>query len=488
MSAGHNHVVHVAPIHRLPFETLVHIFILVSINRCHKVDFVDGHPPGNPPQYPDCLAHVCSRWRQIALSSPYLWTHVDLDPRLSSREGLVNRTYNYTQRASMLPLDVHIDDKGCVEENSYILEAAFSHVASRTRSLNFIITAPELLHFHRSVFDSMVPILSPKLFNTLYMSCDVSLPDPFFAGRNSDPWITHNSDDLDECPNILRWESIAIDGSLSGVSNLHLQGVYFNWSSQLYHGLVDLRLTSPPVGKAADIDVYALRSILSNCPGLRIFHFSLELVTYDDPGYEYLYKDSSDPVCLPDLEVIYVSTARAYYGKYPSFNAGALLRLLAPGSKPLRLTIETGHDRNEPLFNSDGMREFCARSRVERLCVRNAYPSLDELRLCHLPDLKVLVFDSCRNISTQADPKSTFTLDSCFIHAAKLDLNQLPSLLGLCPTGLMFSMCDIRDEPMGQESGRVIPEAELRAAFPTVQFLKDENLWHDPTASWDIVD
>ncbi|KAH7332622.1 hypothetical protein B0J17DRAFT_678320 [Rhizoctonia solani] len=452
MSNIHNHATCVASVHKIPAEILAGIFYLVSPNHCHKY-FPTDDPPRSFIQYPDCLTHVCSRWREVALSFPSF------------------RTRDYNRRAGKLSLDVHLDDKGCMSDNSFLIDSIVSHLASRTKSLDFIITTPELLHFHRFVFDSMLPALSSKIFKTLRMSCEVSLPDPFITGRDSDPWLVHGSDDSDEYdwgPNMLRWDGDVIDDSFSGVRTLHLQGVFFNWSGKLYHGLVDLRLTAPPIGKATDMDVYTLMSILSNSPGLRIFHFSLELVTDEGIDDERLYKEPIHSVFLPDLEVIQVSTARAYLGKHPSFHAGSLLQLIAPGSKSLRLTIETGSDQNEPLFNSDGMKAFLARSKVEKLCVKNGYPSVDEMRLCHLPDLKVLVFDCCRRISVYPAPNPSFKLPTCFIHDGALDLEKLRSMVELCPAGLVLSMCDVvRCWNGGQTNDRIIPEAVLRAAFPT---------------------
>lgn len=479
-----------APVHKLPAEILAFIFGLVSINRCHK-HLSANEDPRSFIQYPDCLTHVCSHWREVALCFPFLWNHIDLTPHNSIHGGLVSRSRDYNRRSGKLPLDVHLDDKGCTADNSFLIDSVVSHLASRTKSLELIITTPELLHFHRFVFDSMLPGLSPKIFKTLRMSCEVSLPDPFIAGRDSNPWLVHSSDDLDEYdwgPNILRCDGDVIDNSFSGVTTLHLQGVFFNWSCKLYRGLVDLRLTSPPIGRATDMDVYTLMSILSNSPRLRIFHFSLELVTYEGIDDEWLHKEPICPVFLPDLEVIQISTSRAYLGKLPSFHAGSLLQLLAPGSKPLRLTLETGPDKTEPLFDSDSMRAFFMRSKIEKLCVKSGYPSVDELRLCHLPDLKVLVFDTCRSVSVNFAPDSSFKLTTCFIHASELELEKLHSMVALCPIGLVVSMCDVVcRRPGDHTNGRIIPEAVLCAAFPTVKFKVAEGLWLDPTADWNIL-
>ncbi|CAE6441713.1 unnamed protein product [Rhizoctonia solani] len=491
MQHMYDHTILTAPINKLPTELLIDIFLLVLKKRCHNPHCTGGNRSENRIRYPDRLAHVCYRWHEIVISLPLLWTHIDLNPRTSMSGSLVHHARNYTNRAGRLTLDLHLDDRGCTRTGACIIEDIVSFTADRTQSLDFIITSPEILHFHRFVFEQMIPRLSPRVFKTLRISCEVSLPDPFIAGRDSDPWLVQDSDnpnDYDWGPNILRWKQEIINNSFSGVANLHLQGVFFNWSSMLYHGLIDLRLTSPPIGRATDIDIYTLNLVLSKCPGLQIFHFSLQLITHEVADDEVFFEQPCDPVSLPVLEVIEVSTAHAYTGGRPSFHAGSLLRLLAPGSKPLRLTLETGHSPNEPLFNSDGMKEFLARSRVELLCVRSGHPLMDELRLCHLPDLKVLMFDSCRRISASPNPNWSLEVQSFFVNATTLNLKDLHSMVRLCRNELVLSMCRVLPMLADEKKAHFMPQEELQAMFPTVKFTPSERLWCDLVARWDILD
>ncbi|KAF8414924.1 hypothetical protein L210DRAFT_3539836, partial [Boletus edulis BED1] len=66
------------------------------------------------------LSHVCSRWRQVALSSPALWTTIRV-PILHKETAV--RTY--FQRCKQCPLDIHIgpmlSDKRIMELISSLL-------------------------------------------------------------------------------------------------------------------------------------------------------------------------------------------------------------------------------------------------------------------------------------------------------------------------------------------------------------------------------
>ncbi|CEL62822.1 hypothetical protein RSOLAG1IB_10506 [Rhizoctonia solani AG-1 IB] len=405
-------------------------------------------------------------------------------------ERPLDRVIYHTNRSGKLPLELHLDDVGCTQDDASIVQDIVLVAGARIQSLDFTMTSPEILHFHRLVFEHILSGISPSDFKTLRISCEVSLPDAFITGYDSGPWLafeTGNAPHSDLGPNILRWKQGIINSGFSGVTNLHLQGVFFNWSSTLYHGLVDLRLTAPPIGKATDIHISTLKYILSKCPGLRTFQFSLHLITNEVDDEPSLQRPS-DPVSLPDLEMIRVSTAHAYIGGRPSFYVGSLLRLFAPGSKPLRLILETGRNPNEPLFESNGMKEFLVRSKVERLCIRNGHPSINEMRLCHLPDLKHLAFDSCHRISAPTSPNWSLGLQSLFVNATTLGQEDVRSMVELCPNGLTLSMCKICPTHVDEKQAQSVPELDLQAMFPAVRFTMNERLWCNLIARWSNLD
>ncbi|KAG8736508.1 hypothetical protein FRC11_002599, partial [Ceratobasidium sp. 423] len=384
---------HIASVNKLPTEILSYIFHLASanINPCHIPSSTDSDASEKRVWYPNCLAQVCSRWYDVATSLPSLWTHIDLIPGASIGGGSMDSARAYAQRAGNMPLEVHLDDKRCTRYHELdTLEATLQSLAPRMKALDFIIAAPRLLDFHGSVLNSIIPGLSPGVFKKLHVRSEAALPRSLFFWSH-EVWVASSGDGPG--PNILKLTNDVIDDRFSGVTSLHLQGIFFDWSRGLYHGLVDLRLNSPATGRASPINAFVLVSILSQSRGLRIFHFSLNLSAIEDAD-DVWFVDPGVPVSLPDLEVVQVSTTRVWS------NAASLLRLIAPGSKPLRLTIETGP--YEDLLRPGGINEFFARSRVEKLCIRDANLSVNELRLCSLPDLKVLVFDSCHRMTIEA--------------------------------------------------------------------------------------
>ncbi|KAG8693394.1 hypothetical protein FRC11_002933, partial [Ceratobasidium sp. 423] len=226
----------------------------------------------------------------------------------------------------------------------------------------------------------------------------------------------------------------------------------------------------------------SLLSILSKSPGLKVLYFSLDLITPEDADDEPTHDPPIDPVSLRDLEVVHLSTTRPRNVNRSNLDVGSLLRLLAPGSKPLRLTLEVTSHINEGLLDSDNTREFFTRCKVEKLCIRNGAPGMGYLPLCRLPDLKVLVFDSCL-MQDHAASYSALGLHTWVIHNTTVHGSDLPRLVELCPNGLVLSQVEVLSN---DTSIQLVPNEKLQASFPNIRF---EEVWrHDPTADWDIVD
>jgi hypothetical protein len=468
VTVGHsrNLCINVTPINKLPSEILIQIFHFVSANSCPLLPSGDSSRRTMVPKYPDHLSHVCSHWRQVALSSPSLWAHIDLSPDPLSGRMFLNRAYTLSKRAGKVLYDIHIDDQGCTGSH-HAVDQVVSRLAPRSRALEFVITTQQLLPFHSYVFQGLVDGCKPEIFERLCVSSNVSFPDPLIRGCDDSLWdgrqyYTNTDRGLD--PNVIRASQDHIDHALAGVTTLHLQGVFFDWSRKLYHGLVDLRLTCPVEGKAPVIFESSLASILTNSPGLRILHFSLDLISPNSS-----HGHPIDPIPLQDIQVVSVSTIHARNENSRSdFHVGSLLRLLAPGSKPLRLTLETTRHREEPLFDSSGTRDFLARSKVEKLCIKNGCQSMDELAQMQLPDLKQLVFDSCSIPSRVA---SCLALGSCtwVIHGCTLGLSKLRQIVNLHPTGLVLSQVTVHP---GGSRPIFMREEEIRTTFPNIQFLE----------------
>ncbi|QRV98789.1 F-box-like protein [Ceratobasidium sp. AG-Ba] len=99
---------YLAPIHRLPLETLSTIFILAN-RRCLRMkegNLLEQFSPTH--LFPTALASVCARWRRIAHNTPALWSHIDI---LAGRDRVssdLNWASLWVGRARGLPLDVDV--------------------------------------------------------------------------------------------------------------------------------------------------------------------------------------------------------------------------------------------------------------------------------------------------------------------------------------------------------------------------------------------
>ncbi|KAJ8075527.1 hypothetical protein PM082_021157 [Marasmius tenuissimus] len=95
----------VSPVHRLPSELLLAIF-----GHCCEVNVIDDQTM--PPAM--ALTMVCGRWREIALSSPRLWSSISLDLRnfrdhsAHRRIAHIDLTISFLERSKMAPLKVRI--------------------------------------------------------------------------------------------------------------------------------------------------------------------------------------------------------------------------------------------------------------------------------------------------------------------------------------------------------------------------------------------
>ncbi|KAH7332615.1 hypothetical protein B0J17DRAFT_771701 [Rhizoctonia solani] len=442
----------ILPINALPVEVLAHIFHLVLQEPCRfHQSSEDGDNSIIFPRFPDYLAQVCSLWRQVAFDCPQLWRHIDLTRNDRWYEGLFARARKHEYLVDQPWIELHIAEedgrpfgfKDCDDEphDYQELQGFASSISSRMETLEMVVLEG-FGPFHRCLLsgllrDAQRPALKKLVLwsggehrNTFIIPFDIERHE--MADEFSDFAVNMTEDELAR--------------GYSTIDVLHGRGIFPSWSSTAYHGLVDLRLLSTYCW--SNIEEREIVSILKSSPGLRILHFGLEIrdLTLDT--------EHVTPVDLQGLQVVKLFS---YNGDdmYPS----GILRLLAPGTKPLRLSLEGEFKPNDTWITElDG---FFLRSRVAKFYANTSIPPLS-LLLCYAANLDL------RQVNTRG--WTSFPGTSPVFTSSKLGLvcGQPPDLAHVLPFG---------DWLTGEE---------LSEAFPAVKTLRGSA--RDPTADWDILD
>ncbi|KAH7332610.1 hypothetical protein B0J17DRAFT_678303 [Rhizoctonia solani] len=473
-----NYSLRLAPINCLPPEILTRIFHLV---RKHPCDLYQSSSSNKKcyPGYPDYLAQVCSLWRKTALSSHSLWCHIDLSSHESWCAGLVSRVETYVARAGELPVELHVSaHEGwdtTPSDNKYEdLSRILSLISNRVESLEFAIGT--FGGFSRAVFRGLL-LRRPPTLTKLILRSEIDRSNVFIVPDPTQP--------------IERGEGLALglpenqlESSLAPLTTLHLCGIFPLWSSTAYHGLVDLRLLS--TRGWSFIEETELIIILKSSPRLRILHFDLE-VHNSTPR-----TNSEGQVQLRDLQVIKIFP---HYSD-PRWCPSNILQLLAPGTKPLQLSLKGYHGSNDVLVMNLG--KLFARSRVARFYSNATCQPTHLLR--HAPHLEHVIFD-CSRYDTRGyiyfnEPSFFFSmrmigllsrLRSLHLVGWILSDDELRSLVDHRVNGIALYSCDIH----GRNSGGTFKLSirKLLESFPTVE-ISERNPYSliDPVNDWDILD
>ncbi|KDN38956.1 hypothetical protein RSAG8_09113, partial [Rhizoctonia solani AG-8 WAC10335] len=439
-----------APINALPPEILTRIFHLVIEGPCqfhrpcpNRKDNVIVYP-----QFPDYLA-----------------------------QGLVNRAWEHTDRADLVPIELHVAGESCYCEDYCEERRHYGYLHDLLRRISHLVETLEIVAtgqfgpFHRTVFDGLFNPGGSNLKKLVL--CSQGEHHNTFIFPTSLSWHQLDHDLSDFGLNIT--ESQFARG-FSTITVLHARGIFPSWPSTAYHGLVDLRLLS--TSQYSTIKEAEIIPILKSSPGLRILHFGLEIRNRAPD-------DEVTSVDLPDLQVVKV---------FPLNNPDAcnILRLLIPGTKPLRLSIEECDKRSVDFITE--LDKFFARSNVAKFHTQEIFPPFS-LLLRHSAHLECAIFsnfdpqsrDELRanlvHVDGQAPPiclKSLRLLNSC------LSEDDLHKLLKFCPSGIVLDSSAVcRDGSEDPESTK-LSEKELSDAFPTVKIALESV--KNATADWELFD
>ncbi|CEL61270.1 hypothetical protein RSOLAG1IB_09892 [Rhizoctonia solani AG-1 IB] len=282
-------------------------------------------------KYPDILTHVCSYWRQIALGSHALWTHIDLSFDNSISAQLVSRADTYASRAGQASLHLHIHSEPPMQNyplgGNPLTPRLIESLAPQTGELVLRLEKDHdtmgviLEAFLRNCTPGVFTRFSLKTFLTETRSCN------FIRTKgNLDPEGSLHEEDL-----ILDLPEQRLDDVMVHVTALHTFDLLLPWSSKAYHNLTDLRLNCNTLPHGGEISESDFVRILRSSPLLQRLELGLTMIK------ALPVTTQIDPVILDYIRVLKLDMRESPSSN--QFRLGCLLRWISPGSRPLRVEI-----------------------------------------------------------------------------------------------------------------------------------------------------
>ncbi|KAG8791591.1 hypothetical protein FRC12_008704 [Ceratobasidium sp. 428] len=198
------------PVHQLPVETLGYIFsIVVASSPCFPVDKLlrDGLLD---------IPRVCVRWNQVAIDTPSLWSHIDINLSQSSVATTLERAQLWLKRCHNMPIHLHLD--GIPDLQSKDVPDLLAFMRPHGGSLGSLVFTN---YCHRSLVHALLSLTSGSL-KTLVASNTVapfdqedvsSLPTGLLCGLTT---LDLMESDQVICPSVSDVAKL-----LSGNSTLH---------------------------------------------------------------------------------------------------------------------------------------------------------------------------------------------------------------------------------------------------------------------------
>ncbi|KAG8769703.1 hypothetical protein FRC12_004797 [Ceratobasidium sp. 428] len=344
-------------INRLPLDVLIRIFEL-SITYCTRNShFRWSH-----------LSDVCTSWRRLAIHTPSLWSHVDIDPIISFShvQLLLSRSQNHA-------ISVHIHEgSGCSHEDTDSVDGSHGH--------NFVEQLVQILkpHIHRVHALGIKPIACIPTSGLAVLRLWLEHGDPALSKslslhltRGDLSVIDQEDEDGSEDERHLA-DSENAKQMLQSISAIRFYSDYIPWNGVVYSSLVELHLENPPmpIGISAQ-QIYEVLS--SSSPILEVL--KLGSIAASSEGAWV----NPEPIVLTCLKVLGLIRIRSR----------CLPILLAMMTLPTECSVAL-----QECENSDELQGFFSRSRIVNLEWRssntNRVPAILSL-LPRLPCLRTLV-------------------------------------------------------------------------------------------------
>ncbi|CAE6443017.1 unnamed protein product [Rhizoctonia solani] len=403
-------------INRLPPELLRWIFYcLVASEPC----IVDG--VGSLPKNPLRISLVCTYWRQIVITSPNLWSHIDISARILQDNRTLSCIQTFLSRAGHTPLYLHIKcetydntEGHSKDQVNATLGEFITPLVPRTRELKCSMGVDSPSEQDSQFYQSfMSHFLNKDTTLGKLTTLDITINSynrTFYIQTAEHP---QSSDTL-----VLEISPHQLEDLLLPVTVLRLSSIVPHWASKAFHGLIELRLLA--FGDSPRIHESQLVTILKHSPELRVFEFGTN-IEFTDLTLE--------PVALDSLEMLVT-----HFMTYSQL--GKFLRLLETGPNPLFVSIDSPYMDVEL---NDNIKRFFSYSNVTRLYTShfdNFSQSLELVNLSHTiktlamtsPGYDSWILDSQSELSTQV------CLDALYLMGSfELEIDQLQGV-ARCPS------------------------------------------------------
>ncbi|KAG8748085.1 hypothetical protein FRC12_013925 [Ceratobasidium sp. 428] len=344
VSVARNRSPKLAPIMDLPQELLAHIFELVLFAEYRDRFILDefdyaGHKL-EPLMHPNILSSVCTYWRQVATNTPSLWVHIDLSVSGEHKEKYYARASRFIRKASNALLFVRIHHLAPSDPNDVQqLTTWLAPIVGQIYSLNIFIGNPLFKETLGSVLQCWLEHGTPGTVKELSFLCY-----GFF--HDLPRWLIKHTSASNPTSSQLNVSSERFEEFFQPIVFLRLEGSFPPWRSQAYHGLVYLHLGTGYIEEVELID------LLSLSPRLRTLCFGIPIVDTRPRNTPII------PVPLPLLEILSLTRMNID-------SVWSLLRLVAPGSGPLKLSLGNDFSNSEDSFTQiEEVQAFIQRSNI----------------------------------------------------------------------------------------------------------------------------
>ncbi|KAG8724831.1 hypothetical protein FRC09_013531 [Ceratobasidium sp. 395] len=454
------------PINILPPETLTQIFML-SVSNCRE----------HHRSFPYAFANTCVYWRQLALDTPYFWTHVDIGPDIPGQLSQL-----MLERAKTNPLHFHMYDNKTFRHGS----PTWDNVGWEDPNWEDLDSVG--LYYE----DPLVQLFGnfAHRVHTLELSSN-DLGGDFFAYVTK-VWLDRGDKDLAKSLSISLRENVLLDDSqedvtrintsergravLLSLKTLRLYRTRFNWDSNAYYGLVDLQLGFKTMDRVASISSLELVRILTASPKLAVLRLNGLEVTRTENIPQAI------PVPLNHLQVLNLIDMSAV-------SLGRLLPLVAlprPSSAELRVGLEVSTGLEKEL------KDFFSRSSITTLyCLSQSrgYDAWSSI-LAPLDSLRTLILDMNHlDLQDEAPLLQHSTTSQVAAGSRPLSLTlrhcrPLSSDLSDLITNLGVHELRVEEPPSTEEYWQQMEET-LLSVHPNLRYIAKKNFTID-NPHWDI--